>query len=207
MVEVDATLVAVLVVALNLVADGLIVAWLAGWRSKRALVSYLRSEDSNELWDKAAERVMVKFEPRIMDLEAKIPQGEIQLDTSSLVAAVKAQLVPDVRAEVDKVRAVIDGKLGFARKALKATGEAVAEAAGLEAAEAAGLDESDPSAMLKARLASLRLDDEWVKEHPLAAVGLDILRAQMAPGQGLAGTITLGRGGLGYAPGLPGRRK
>lgn len=160
-----------------------IVPKLAGKKSKDRLVAFLSSEDSDPLWDKAADRVMVKIEPRLSGFEDRLNQP-IQLDLAPIVAQVTA----NVGEQVEKVRAVIDGKLGWARKVAKQGGEAVAEAIGEQAAEAAGLDPAQ--AEIVDYMDGLLDDKEWTKAHPAAAVGLRILKRQ--------GQVTLKGGGSGY---------
>ena len=161
-----------------------IVPILAGKKSKDRLVEFLSSKDSEPLWDKAAERVMIKMEPRLMDFEERLAQP-VELDLAPIVAMVTESVVPRVKEEVEKVRAVIDGKLGWARKVAKSTGEAVLEGIAEEAAH-----NMDPTeAEIVNYIDELIGDKEWTKDHPAAAIGLRILKKQ--------GSITLQRGGSG----------
>lgn len=189
----------VVLVGLECVFDAIVVAWAAGRRSKKALVAYLESAESEPLWEKQTETIMGKLEPRIQEVEAKIPIGDVQLDSQSLVDTVSASLMPQVRAEIEKVRAMIDGKLGFARKVAKGTGEAVAEAIGERALQEAGVNPAE--AELYSYLDGLLEDKAWAKAHPGAAIGLRLIKRETAgavPGMGRAQAT--------YSPGLKGRR-
>ena len=168
---------------LDLVGVVVVVAWvvsllvallavprLAGRKSRTALVEFLTSEESEPLWDKAAERVMVRFEPRLSDVEKRFSQP-IQFDMGPVVEEVTERVV----AEVDRVRATIDGHLGWMKRIGKETGEAVAELVGEEAMKESGLGRE---AAIQAKLMGLTLDPKWTKAHPVAAFGLDLLKEE-----------------------------
>lgn len=198
-----------LLVCLNAVIDSILgvliglalVARYAGRNSKKALVDYLTSEESDGLWDRQTAKVTAALEPRIAKLEARIPRvdpealGEslmkkleprisglesriaepIQLD----LAPVVEQVTANVRAEVDRVRADLDGRLGYLKKMGKQAGEAVTDLAIEGAMKAAGVDPSHPAVALQTELLALLEDPKWVKEHPAGAAGLRLLRSQV----------------------------
>lgn len=157
------------------------------------LVDFLDSEKSDPLWDRAAERVMVKLEPRITEMEGKIPGGDIQLDPNSLVAAVSATLMPQVRDEIERVRATIDGHMGWLKNVGKNTGEAVATAAANGALVQAGV--SPEAASVLGELDALLSDEAWVKENRAAAVGLRLIKSRATA------EISGSSASSGYAPG------
>lgn len=182
-------------IGLECLFDAFVVAYMAGKKSKKALVGYLTSEESDELWDRQTQKVMDAMEPRLAEFEARLDEP-IKIDFAPVVAEVSG----NVSTEVDKIRAVIDGKLGWVRKVGKQTGEAVAEEAAGLALKEAGIDTGVAS--LLGELDALLGDRAWVKEHPAAAVGLRLIKAR--GGDGLTGALTPGgaSGGGAFSPGL-----
>mgnify|MGYP001598744308 CR=1 FL=1 len=164
----------------------LVVPRLAGKKARAAWTAWLMSPEADPYLDRVADRVEAKMEPRLMAFEEQLGQP-IQLDLAPIVAMVTESVVPRVKEEVEKVRAVIDGKLGFARKVAKGAGEAITEAIAEEAA--ANVDPAE--AEIVNYIDELIGDKEWTKEHPAAAIGLRILKRQ-------GGNLTLQRGGAGF---------
>jgi len=154
-------------------------------KARKAWTDWLMSEESEPYLDRVADRVSAKMEPRLMAFEERLAQP-VDINLAPIVAMVTESVVPKVKDEVEKVRAVIDGKLGFARKVAKGAGEAITEALAEEAAANA-----DPAeAEIVNYIEELLGDKEWTKEHPAAAIGLRILKKQ--------GGVTLQGGGAGF---------
>lgn len=185
----------VVLVGLECIFDAIVVAWAAGRRSKKALVRYLESDESRPLWERQAQKVLEAIEPRITEVETRI--STMSFDLTPAVNEMKLYM----RAEVERIRAVIDGKLGFGKKIAKQTGEALAAEVGNEAVEAAGID--TVQAEIISGMTNLLDDREWVKKNPGAAVGLRIIKSQAERGK-LRGLATPGGAGA-FAPGLSGR--
>ena len=59
-------------VLVNGAFDAIVVAWLAGKRSKKALVTWLQSDEATPYYDQIADRAQARFEPMVANLEAKV---------------------------------------------------------------------------------------------------------------------------------------
>jgi len=188
LVEVDLT-VAIVVAAwfVSLFVAIFAVPRLAGKKARMAWTAWLLSPDAEPYMDRLADRVMAKMEPRLTGFEDRLNQP-VDINLQPIVAMVTESVVPRVKEEVAKVREVIDGKLGFARKVAKGAGEALTEAIGEQALEAAGVDPAE--AEIVNYIDGLLEDKEWTKEHPAAAIGLRILKRQ-------GGAVTLQGGSSG----------
>src|SRR5712691_1793358 len=92
--------------------------------------TWLMSKDADSyidrVADRAADQVAAKLEPRLTAFEERLA-APVQIDLQPIVAMVTADMLPKVRDEVDRVRAFIDGKIGWVKKVGKGMGEAVTE--------------------------------------------------------------------------------
>jgi len=210
-----------MLVSLNAVIDsvlGLVIGlWLvakaAGRRALRGWTVWLESKDADPYLDRMAQRVIAKIpaypvipeipkvddfleaiEPRLQGFEERLNQP-IQLDLDPVIDKVTGNVI----AEVDKIRAVIDGKIGFFKKVGAGVGEAATEHVMEQVALQAGVDPTQ--AQILGELEALLGDPAWVKAHPAAAVGLRILKANSRGGQ-----LALTSGSGSYSPGLRGRK-
>ncbi len=195
-----------------------VVARIAARRAKEEWTAWLMSKDSEPYMDKLAARVikqlpappvippfpkipttddfMEKIEPRIQGLEERISQP-LDLDLGPIVKEVTENVIK----EVDKVRAVIDGKLGWEKKIEKQTGEAIAEQIIEAKMEGAGINPRGGQGVLYKRFKALLQDGKWTKEHPAAAAGIDAIVAEMETGEGSSGAFSL-QGSGGHRKGL-----
>src|SRR5207245_5089311 len=187
-------------VMLNAIIDsilGLVIGlWLvarkAGQWARRDWTAWLESDDSLPYMDRVAERVEAKMEPRLTAFEERIG-APVQIDLEPIVAMVTNAVVPKVKEEIERVRAVIDGKIGWARKVGKNVGEALAERVGEEVAQEAGV--SGAEGELLAELDGMLQDQAWVAEHKVAAFGLRLLKKEYISEQGGSGLTLQGRRG------------
>src|SRR2546425_489876 len=105
--------------------------------------TWLMSKDADayidRVADRAADQVAAKLEPRLTAFEERL-SAPVQIDLAPIVQMVSAEIVPKVKEEIERVRAVIDGKIGWVRKVGKQTGEVIAEAVGDGVLEEAGID-------------------------------------------------------------------
>lgn len=143
------------------------------------------------------------------ELEAKIGGMEerlqtVQIDPGPLLEQIDGVIVPRLEDKVEHIKAVLRGKMGYAVKGLKQLGEGVAERVGEEfAAESLG-GEVSAEDRFKLRLQSLGMDEEWVKNHPVAAFGLELLRESQGgsvvklPGRGPSPASTARSGSRPY---------
>lgn len=162
-------------------------------RARKAWTDWLMSDDAKPYMDRLAERVEVRMEPRLNAFEERLNEP-VQIDLEPIVAMVTDSLTPRLREEVDRVRAFIDGKIGYVRKIGKNMGEAVAEVTGEAVAQeaAGGAIESE----LFGELDGMLNDAEWVQSHKVAAFGLRLLKREVeGGGRGVTGRRT------GYRPG------
>lgn len=114
--------------------------------------------------------------------------GAVELDANPLMAEFETRIVPAIEAKVESLRSVIQGKIGYAVKGVKALGEGVAELVGEGVAgEAVGGLTSENE--MKIRLAQLGMDADWMKAHPVAAFGLGLLRDTMGLSTGVPAGI------------------
>lgn len=184
-------------------------------KAREAWTTWLMSEAADPYMDRLAERVtarlpdfpdiptvaqvseavMEAMEPRLSGFEERINQP-VQLDLLPIVALVEDRLTPKFTDVQEKVRAFIDGKIGWARQVKQGMGEAVAERVGEAAAEAAGLDSTESEIM--GELEGMLADAEWVKAHRAAAFGLRILRKEIGKGGGGPVTLTKSRSKPGW---------
>jgi len=189
-------------VTLNAVIDsilGLVIGlWLvakrAGRMARRDWTAWLESEEALPYLDRVADRTAAKMEPRLSAFEERLAQP-VQIDFSQVVEQVRGPVID----EVARLRAFIDGKVGWFKKVGKGVGEAVAEGAGDLALREAGID-GEGSEIL-GELDRLLSDRDWTEEHRAAAFGLRLLKRQLSQD---GGTLSLTRGGS-YKPGLPGK--
>lgn len=160
---------------------------LAGKKSEDRLVAFLTSDKAEPLWDKAAERVALRMEPKLADL------SKVSIDAAPIVAAVMQGLGPNLEDRFDKLRAWFDGKKGAVSRALQDLGEGALEGAAAEAAERGELSMEDLLAQ------GLTVDPEWAKRHPYAMTGLRYLQRQYLsnPGSGTQSKSRANRPGAG----------
>ncbi|SRR6266511_1894211 len=194
---------------LGLAIGVLVVARIAARRAKVEWTTWLMSKEAEPYMEKLAEVVikklpaipstdsfMEKIEPRIQGLEERISQP-LDLDLGPIVKEVTENVVK----EVDKIRAVIDGKLGWEKKIEKQTGEAIVEQVVEAKMEAAGINPRGGQGVLYKRFKALLQDGKWVKEHPAAAAGIDAIVAEMETGEASSGGLSL-QGSAGRGKGL-----
>jgi len=175
---------------LGLAIGVLVVARIAARRAKVEWTTWLMSKDAEPYMDKLALRVinklpaiptteafMEKIEPRIQGLEDRISQP-LDLDLGPIVKEVTQNVV----TEVDRIRAVIDGKMGWAAKVEKQTNELIASEVGQEVMESALSSLSPGQRKLYTRFKSYLADEKWVKANPAAAVGAEALIAEFESG-------------------------
>lgn len=176
--------------------------------ARKQWTDWLMSKEADPYMDRLAARVLAKLppmpkvpttddfmaaiEPRIQGLEERISQP-IDLDLGPIVK----EVTENVTREVDKVRAVIDGKIGWEKKVEKQTAEVIADQLSREAMEARGIDPNGGQARLYKRLKDLMSDGKWQKEHPAAAAGVDALLGEM---ESEAGGLNLTTGPSSSAP-------
>jgi len=196
-------------VSLNAVIDsilGVVIALgIVSWVVRRQNEKWLDSEKGKRYMDKLADHVIAKLpplpttekfmeaiEPRISGLEERINEP-IQLDLAPIVKEVTGNVI----AEVDRIRAVIDGKMGWLAKVDKKTGEAIAEQVGGAVLEQSGM--SPGQQRIYKRFKALLADAKWQKENPAAAAGIDALVAEMEESSGSvsSGSRSTGRRGIG----------
>ena len=184
---------------LGLLIGVLVVARIAARRAKVEWTTWLMSKDAEPYMDKLALRVikqlpsapvippfppipkvedfMEAIEPRIAGLEERINQP-IDLDLGPIVKEVTENVV----REVDKVRAVIDGKIGYLAKVEKQGGEAIAQEVVNQAMEDRGINPNGAQGRLYKRLKALMADSKWQKANPAAAAGVDAVLGEMEEG-------------------------
>jgi len=161
-----------------------------GWKN------WLMSKESEPYMDRVAVRVIAKLppypvipkvpsiedfmealEPRISGLEERVNQP-IELDLDPMIV----KLTQNITAEVDKIRAVIDGKTGWMKKVEKQTDEVIAQEGAQIIMESRGL--SPGQRRLYTRFKAMLADEKWTKANPAAAAGLDALVAEFEQGEG-----------------------
>lgn len=157
---------------------------------RKQWTTWLMSKESEPYMDRVADRVIAKapkvpstddfleaIEPRISGLEERINEP-IQLDLDPVIMKV----TENVRVEVDKIRAVIDGKTGWMKKIEKQTDEVIAQEGANIVMEAKGL--SAGQRRLYTRFKAMLADTKWTKANPAAAAGLDAIVAEFEQGEG-----------------------
>lgn len=158
-------------------------------KAREAWTNWLMSKDAEPYMDRVAERVAAKMEPRLNAFDERLNEP-VQIDLLPIVALVEERLGPKFTETSEKVRAFIDGKLGWAKRVAGDTGNAIAERLGEKAVAEAGMDPVVAEGL--GEIDAALSDSEWVKEHRVAAFGLRAIRRQMA------GETTFTRGGTGY---------
>lgn len=184
-----------LLVCLNAVIDAILgtviglilVARWAGKNSKAALIGWLDSDEANPYYDRIADRAAARFDKKISDVTAQIEGmkadvakvSQIQFDGTPVVNATVAQVTPILEDQISRLKSWWEGKRGILSRSMKELGEGALDAAG---AAALAEGQIDAAALLEQRLGSLKIDEEWAKAHPYAALGLEYLKSQVALG-------------------------
>ena len=79
-----------IIIVLNGVVDTLLVAWVAGKRSKEALVAYLESEESDEMFDNVFKRFWTRLNDKTIKTGAKVVEkdeaGAILKETDEVIS-------------------------------------------------------------------------------------------------------------------------
>lgn len=185
-------------VVFNGVFDALVVAWLAGRRSKLALISWLDSDEADPYYDRIAERAVKRFDSRIQGIESKMDEVDsrmkepIHFDGTALVS----QTSDIVHTEVERLKSWYDGKRGVAVRAMKELGEGALDEAGKKLVESGVVEEGD---IFLAELESMTVDPKFKKEHPYAALAIEAMKRRALGNGGLrvTGQNRAGRGEFG----------
>ena len=122
------------IILLNGVVDVLLVAWVAGKRSKEALVAYLESQESDEMFDNVFKRFWTRLNDKTIKTGAKVVEkdeaGAILKESDEYISALENVIREMTRFIMLKFAAMKGGE----KKALK------------EALEQAAKDPNNPGA-------------------------------------------------------------
>ena len=181
-----------LLIAINAIVDTLLVAYVAGLRSKKALVEYLNSPESDVLWDKQARKVVEVVQPAVDTrlgrfeavIRAEMPHPDVQ------VADMKAEIATKLDAmdrgltaalqQVDSSFARVIGAMGGAEQELRKELALVSEEGQSAIEEAvAQADISNPVVRRLYAWAAKPVDPKLEAKNPIGAAALQLGKAAL----------------------------
>lgn len=201
-------------VIINGLFDATAVAYLAGRRSKKALVTYLESKESNPLWDKQAAKVLDVIGPNVDTRLGRfegVLRSELLAPTETKLDALKAETTDrldafdakmeafanDVFGKLDtlptSIQAQVVGETG--RKMQEAYAEIEKAGKGLEGAAAAMAPASNVFQAQMARFIQAPIPKKMERENPFGAFILGLAKSEAAKRLYGAGLVTEQFGG------------
>lgn len=205
-------LIMLVTIAINGLFDAVVVASLAGKRSKNALISWLQGPEATTYYGKIAEQAELRITPRMEAMQATI-RSEIDSKMGEFTQkfvmpdldSFKVELSEELKASAKGVMMNMNSQ---ATRALQKELKGMAPA--IEAVEEQALTQLqgsiDPRAAIFQQLMSVDVSDEFAEKYPLQASIVKMGKLGMLQ---YAQTLNSAQGGAakqasGFSPGLPG---
>jgi hypothetical protein len=181
-------LMTLLVVIANGVFDAVVVAWLAGKRSKAALVSWMQSPEAVPYMDMIADRAMLRINPLIRQVTERIDSIEIPeipdipaVNLQPIYDAISAQGASLKADVVESCTQAFNGMQSGAVRALQGQLKPYDEMLDNVGNEIMGhlAANASPLDLAKAEILGTKISDKYARDHPAAAMILKTGKIQL----------------------------